>query len=55
MDILVPLTENHEYKRVYARGKSAVRPALVLYCLRNKKVKQGARGHYGQQKDRQRG
>ena len=40
MDILVPLTENHEYKRVYARGKSAVRPALVLYCLRNKKVKQ---------------
>ena len=40
MDILVPLTENHEYKRVYARGKSAVRPVLVLYCLRNKKVKQ---------------
>ena len=40
MDILVPLTENHEYKRVYARGKSAVRPSLVLYCLRNKKVKQ---------------
>lgn len=32
MDILVPLTEKHEYKRVYARGKSAVRPALVLYC-----------------------
>ena len=42
MDILVPLTENHEYKRVYARGKSAVRPALVLYCLRNKKVNAGA-------------
>ena len=50
MDILVPLTENHEYKRVYARGKSAVRPALVLYCLRNKKGEAGARGHYGQQK-----
>ncbi|WP_417073913.1 ribonuclease P protein component, partial [Hominenteromicrobium sp.] len=44
MDILVPLTENHEYKRVYARGKSAVRPALVLYCLRNKKVKQARVG-----------
>lgn len=28
MDILVPLTENHEYKRVYARGKSAVRRRL---------------------------
>ena len=44
MDILVPLTENHEYKRVYARGKSAVRPVLVLYCLRNKKVKQARVG-----------
>lgn len=44
MDILVPLTENHEYKRVYARGKSAVRPSLVLYCLRNKKVKQARVG-----------
>jgi ribonuclease P protein component len=44
MDILVPLTENHEYKRVYARGKSAVRPALVLYCLRNKKMKQARVG-----------
>lgn len=40
----MPLTENHEYKRVYARGKSAVRPALVLYCLRNKKVKQARVG-----------
>lgn len=44
MDILAPLTENHEYKRVYARGKSAVRPVLVLYCLRNKKVKQARVG-----------
>lgn len=34
MDIIVPLTENHEFKRVYARGKSAVRPALVAYCMR---------------------
>ena len=34
MDIIVPLTENHEFKRVYARGKSAVRPSLVAYCMR---------------------
>lgn len=34
MDIIVPLTENHEFKRVYARGKSAVRPTLVAYCVR---------------------
>ena len=25
MDIIVPLTENYEFRRVYARGKSAVR------------------------------
>lgn len=31
MDILVPLTENHEYKRVYARGKA--RCARRLCCI----------------------
>lgn len=34
MDIIVPLTENHEFKRVYARGRSAVRPTLVAYCMK---------------------
>ena len=34
MDIIVPLTENYEFRRVYARGKSAVRPSLVAYCIR---------------------
>lgn len=34
MDIIVPLTENYEFKRVYARGKSALRPTLVAYCMR---------------------
>ena len=34
MDIIVPLTENYEFKRVYTRGKSAVRPTLVAYCMR---------------------
>ena len=34
MDIIVPLTENYEFKRVYARGKSVVRPTLVVYCMR---------------------
>ena len=34
MDIIVPLTENHEFKRAYARGKSAVRPTLVAYSVR---------------------
>ncbi len=30
MDILVPLTENHEYKRVYARGNAVRRACAVL-------------------------
>ena len=34
MDIIVPLTENYEFKRVYARGKSVVRPTVVVYCMR---------------------
>lgn len=34
MDIIIPLTENHEFKRVYSRGKSVVRPTLVAYCMR---------------------
>lgn len=34
MDIIVPLTENYAFRRVYARGKSAVRPTLVAYCLK---------------------
>lgn len=36
MDIIVPLTENYEFKRAYARGKSAVRPTLVAYCIRSR-------------------
>ena len=34
MDIIEPLTENYEFKRVYARGKSVVRPTVVVYCMR---------------------
>lgn len=35
MDIIIPLTENRGFKRVYARGKSSVRPCLVAYCMRS--------------------
>ena len=34
MDKVIPLTENYEFRRVYARGKSAVRPTVVVYALR---------------------
>ena len=29
------LKKNHEFRRLYARGKSAVSPVLVLYCRKN--------------------
>ena len=38
-----PIRRNSEYGRVYARGKSYVNPALVLYVLktRGKKTRVG--------------
>jgi len=32
----VPLTQNRDFQRLYARGKSCVSPSLVLYCCRNR-------------------
>jgi ribonuclease P protein component len=29
------LKKNHEFRRLYAKGKSAVSPILVLYCRKN--------------------
>lgn len=31
----VPLKENRLFRRLYAKGRSAVTPTLVLYCRRN--------------------
>ena len=31
----VTLKENYEFRRLYSRGKSAVAPAMVVYCRRN--------------------
>lgn len=31
----VTIKENYEFRRLYAKGKSAVTPSLVLYCRRN--------------------
>ncbi len=36
-----PLRRNGEFGRVYARGKSYVNPALVLYVLKTKSKKPG--------------
>ena len=34
MDKVVPLNQNYEFRRAYARGKSEVRSAVVVYALR---------------------
>ena len=31
----VNLKHNHEFRRLYSRGKSAVAPAMVVYCRKN--------------------
>lgn len=35
MKYTVSLKENRVFRRLYAKGKSAVSPALVLYCRKN--------------------
>ena len=35
MKYTVSLKENRVFRRLYARGKSAVGPAMVLYCRKN--------------------
>jgi len=34
MEHTVPLKQNHEFRRLYNRGKSAVSPYFVIYCRR---------------------
>lgn len=36
MKYTVSLKKNRDFRRLYARGKSAVGPALVLYCRKNR-------------------
>ena len=31
----VTIKENYEFRRLYAKGKSAVMPSMVLYCRKN--------------------
>ena len=32
MEHTVPLKQNHEFRRLYSKGKSAVSPYFVVYC-----------------------
>ena len=36
MEFSTSLKENFEFRRLYARGKSAVSPNIVLYCRKKK-------------------
>ena len=35
MEHTVSLKQNHVFRRLYAKGKSAVNPCLALYCRKN--------------------
>ena len=35
MKFTVPLSKNHEFKRLYNRGKNAASKCVVIYCARN--------------------
>ena len=32
----VTIKQNHEFRRMYQKGKSAVTPSMVVYCRRNR-------------------
>ena len=32
----ISLKQNHEFRRLYSKGKSAVCPCLALYCRKNR-------------------
>lgn len=36
MDVIVPLTDNRDFRRLYTRGKSMVSPTLVTYVRKNR-------------------
>ena len=36
MEFSVSLKKNHEFRRLYSKGKSAAMPAMVVYCRRRR-------------------
>ena len=37
------LTRNHEFRRLYGKGKSVASPSMVVYCRQNGRTKNGGR------------
>ena len=38
MEHTITLKQNHEFRRLYAKGKSAVAPGLAVYCRKNRRA-----------------
>ena len=36
MNLFLPMKENRDFRRLYAKGKSCVNPALVSYVMKNR-------------------
>ena len=36
MKAAITVKENHEFRRIYHKGRSAVSPYMVVYCLKNR-------------------
>jgi ribonuclease P protein component len=36
MDLLIPITENKDFRRIYAKGKSYVSPVVITYVTKNR-------------------
>ena len=43
MKYSVSLTRNHEFRRLYSKGKSVASPSMVVYCRPNGRTKNGGR------------
>ena len=37
MEAIVSLKKNHEFRRLYQKGKSAVTPCFAVYCQKNRR------------------
>ena len=36
MKAAITVKENYEFRRIYHKGRSAVSPYMVVYCLKNR-------------------
>lgn len=43
MKYTVSLKRNHEFRRLYGKGKSAATPAMVVYCRKNGRLNNAGR------------